>query len=160
MDYTSVSLRLHAPCRDRDKMNCILWLYSRSFFFLFSSNLNACFPLLRSVVWMWDCFCLWTTWQTVHHLFFSLWGLFQCILVLNHWVGIHRYTHTHSSEAEALELALILHLMQNILWPSESLQKHCMLHTNAHGSFFSLPLLWAQSFFTPCLTCPCQTSRN
>lgn len=41
MDYTSVSLRLHAPCRDRDKMNCILWLYSRSFFSFFSTNVDA-----------------------------------------------------------------------------------------------------------------------
>lgn len=50
MDYTSVSLRLHAPCRDCDMMNCILWLYSRSFFFLFSSNLNAFFPFY-DVTW-------------------------------------------------------------------------------------------------------------
>lgn len=48
MDYTSVSLRLHAPCSDRNKMNCILWLCSGSFFPFFPS-LHQCeciFPSL------------------------------------------------------------------------------------------------------------------
>lgn len=51
------------------------------FSFLFSSNLNAFLSLSRlcSVVWLWDCFCLWTTSQTVHLLLF-LKGTFSVYL--------------------------------------------------------------------------------
>lgn len=77
MDYTSVSLRLHAPCSDRNKMNCILWPYSGFFsssIFLYQCKfIDFLFLLhLRDKAGS-ECgivFCLWTALQSFHLLRF------------------------------------------------------------------------------------------
>lgn len=80
MDYTSVSLRLHAPCRDGDKMNRILWLYSRSFFFLFSSQVESIFSPLHYVAWC-ECGIVFFAFELLHkqficYFFFLKGGIF------------------------------------------------------------------------------------
>lgn len=109
MDYTSVSLRLHAPCRDRDKMNCILWLYSRSFFFLFSPPTWMHFPSTRRyMVWMWDCFCLSTASQSLY-LYVSLRGNSVYLREVGDWGLMYMDGFSHFVNDISFLLWLVLH---------------------------------------------------
>lgn len=125
MDYTSVSLRLHAPCSDRNEMNCILWPYSG--FFSSSVILYQCkfidflFLLRLRDKAVSECgivFCLWTTLQSFHLLRF-LKGTFSAYLRVK-WLPartwISKNFHAFANDISDL-VELVLCIEQNRICP-------------------------------------------